>query len=39
MNDNEKIFLIKDGRCFVKYQKGIREDGSTEYDYIYGKTE
>jgi len=39
MEDNEKIYLRKDGRYSTKYKKGIKEDGSSDYGYIYGKTE
>ncbi len=35
----EKIYLRKDGRYSMKYKKGIKEDGSIKYGYIYGKTE
>ena len=38
-NDNEKVYLRKDGRYCIKYKKGINEDGSTDYGYIYGTTE
>ena len=38
-NDNEKVYLRKDGRYCIKYKKGINEDGSTNYGYIYGTTE
>lgn len=37
--ENEKIYLRKDGRYSIKYKKGINEDGTTEYGYIYGSSE
>lgn len=33
----EKIYLRKDGRYSLRYKKGIRDDGSIHYGYIYGK--
>lgn len=39
-NENQrKIYLRKDGRYFLKYKKGIKEDGKTDYGFIYAKTE
>lgn len=34
-----KVYLRKDGRYFIKYKKGIKEDGITEYGFVYGTTE
>ncbi len=34
----EKIYLRKDGRYFIKYKKGIREDGKTSYGFIYARS-
>lgn len=36
--NQKKIYLRKDGRYFLKYKKGIKEDGKTEYGFIYAKT-
>lgn len=38
-NNNKKVYLRKDGRYFMKYKKGMNEQGITEYGYIYGVTE
>lgn len=36
-NNPEKIYLRKDGRYFLKYKKGIKENGKTEYGFIYAR--
>ncbi len=39
-NNNEigKVYLRKDGRYTIKYKKGIKEDGTTNYGFLYGLT-
>ena len=34
-----KVYLRKDGRYSVKYKKGIKENGLTNYGFVYGFTE
>lgn len=33
-----KIYLRKDGRYFIKYKKGVKENGKTDYGFIYART-
>jgi len=33
-----KVYLRKDGRYSIKYKKGIKDDGTTDYGYVYGST-
>lgn len=39
IDETGKVYLRKDGRYSIKYKKGIKEDGSTDYGFIYGSTE
>ncbi len=36
---NKKVYLRKDGRYYMKYQKEMKDDGSIKYGFIYGRTE
>jgi len=38
-DNQEKVYLRKDGRYFIKYKKGIKQDGKTAYGFIYAKSE
>ncbi len=36
--ENVKVYLRKDGRSSIRYKKGIKDDGSTKYGFIYAST-
>lgn len=38
-DETKKVYLRKDGRYSIKYKKGIKEDDTTEYGFVYGTTE
>ncbi|MCI9233240.1 MAG: site-specific integrase [Bacilli bacterium] len=37
-NNHKRVYLRKDGRYFIKYKKGINQNGKTEYGFIYAKS-
>lgn len=39
MQEQEHVYLRKDGRFEVRYPYGLKKDGTTNYKSVYGKTE